>query len=62
MRATGFGQISPYQHSGEYRHPQRDKYGANLDFNFKSLSDKRREMLFIHKHGLDDMVNGDGEN
>jgi hypothetical protein len=30
--------------------------------NYKSISDKRREMLYIQKHGLDRLNDIDGEN
>ena len=47
MRATGFGQRSPNQYTADYRFPLRKADGTNLDMTYKSISEKRRELLFI---------------
>ena len=52
MRATGFGFISPKDYTGDYRFPMRKPDGTNLDMKYKSISEIRREMLFLTKHGL----------
>lgn len=52
MRATGFGFKSPKDYTGDYRFPMRKADGTNLDVGYKSLSDRRRELLFLTKHGL----------
>lgn len=52
MRATGFGFKSPKEHSGEYLLPMLKNDGRNLSMTHKTISEKRRERLFLHKTGL----------
>ena len=47
MRPTGFGHRSPHQFTADFNYPLRKADGTNLDMNYKSISDKRRELLFI---------------
>jgi hypothetical protein len=49
MRATGFGIRSPADKSGEYLIPMRKPDGTNMDYNYKSISEHRREALFHEK-------------
>jgi len=53
MRATGFGIKSPKDHTGEFLFPMRKMDGTCLDMNHKSISEQRRELLFLKKQGLD---------
>jgi hypothetical protein len=50
MRATGFGIKSPADKSGEYVIPMRKSDGTNLDYNYKSYTEHRREALFQEKN------------
>jgi hypothetical protein len=50
MRATGFGIKSPADASGEFLMPLRKSDGTNLDYNYKSFTEKRREALFQEKN------------
>ncbi len=52
MRATGFGFKSPKDYTGDYRYPMRKSDGTNLNVGYKSISEKRRELLFLTKMGL----------
>lgn len=49
MRATGFGIKSPKDASGEFLFPERKADGTILDLNYKSITEQRRELLYIHK-------------
>ena len=49
MRATGFGIKSPADATGEFLIPMRSKDGTNLDYNYKSIAEKRREALYEEK-------------
>jgi hypothetical protein len=46
MRATGLGFRSPKDKSGEFVIPLRKPDGTNMEYGRKSISEKRREMLF----------------
>ena len=50
MRATGFGVGSPHDYTGEYLIPMCRPDGTNLDYNYKSITEHRREMLYTHKN------------
>ena len=52
MRATGFGIKSPNDASGEMEYPQRKPDGTNLDMGYKTLTEKRRELLYLAKLGF----------
>ena len=52
MRPTGFYTKSPNDVSGEFLYPMRKNDGTILDFKHKSISESRRERLFLHKSGL----------
>ena len=59
MRATGFGIRSPKDNYGELLYPMTTSNGVKLDMYKKSLSEKRRELLFIQKHKLNDLEKPD---
>ena len=52
MRATGFGIKSPNDASGEMGYPQRKPDGTILDMTYKSLTEQRRELLYLAKLGF----------
>jgi len=52
MRATGFGFKSPKDYTGELLYPQMNYNGKNLSLTHKSISESKRENLFLHKSGL----------
>lgn len=52
MRATGFGFKSPKDYSGEYLYPMMNYNGTQLKMDYKSISEAKRESLFMHKSGL----------
>lgn len=47
MRATGFGIKSPKDFTGEFLFPMRKADGTILDITHKTISENRREMLFM---------------
>jgi len=49
MRATGFGIKSPKDASGEFLFPIRKADGTILEMNYKSITEQRRELLYMHK-------------
>ena len=49
MRATGLDFKSPKDRSGELQYPRRTNAGTILDMGLKSISDQRRELLWMHK-------------
>jgi hypothetical protein len=49
MRATGFGIGSPADSSGEFLYPMRTSDGKILNYNHKTITEARREKLFIMK-------------
>ena len=49
MRATGFGIKAPADASGEFLIPMRKKDGTNMDYNYKSITEQRREALYEEK-------------
>ena len=55
MRATGFGIRSPKDNYGELLYPMTTSTGNRLDMYKKSLSEKRRELLFIEKNKLNEI-------
>ena len=49
MRATGFGIRSPKDATGDYLYPQMSKDGVCLDMSHKTITEQRRELMYLHK-------------
>ena len=53
MRPTGFGHKTAKDYTGEYLYPRVLPDGTSLEIKHKTLTEKRRELLFVKKAGLD---------
>ena len=51
MRPTGFGVKAPADASADFEYPQRKPDGTILDMTYKSLTEQRRELLYLAKLG-----------
>ena len=51
MRPTGFGVKSPFDATADFEYPQRKPDGTCLDMTYKSLTEQRRELLYLAKLG-----------
>ena len=49
MRPTGFGHRSPKDATADYIYPIVDRDGKCLEMGFKTISDQRREIYYMHK-------------
>ena len=57
MRATGFGHKSPREATGDYVYPLINKDGKSLDYNNRTITEQRRELLYLHKLSARSNVN-----
>ena len=53
MRPTGFGHRSPNEATADYIYPVVNRDGRSLDMGYKTISDQRRELYYIHKIGAE---------
>lgn len=51
MRPTGFGVKQMSQATADYNYPQRKADGTILDMTYKTLTEQRRELLYLAKLG-----------
>ena len=51
MRPTGFGVKQMSQATADYNYPLRKADGTILDFTYKTLTEQRRELLYLAKLG-----------
>ena len=51
MRPTGFGVKQMSQATADYTYPQRKPDGTILDMTYKTLTEQRRELLYLARLG-----------